>query len=205
MRVTALHQKRKSLTAVVFEDGSELSLDSETVLSEGIKVGSEIDDIEKLGYLSDLKRAKSRALWYLSRADHSEKALFDKLKRGGFCEAACRDALDRMKELGLVDDERYAKRLCEYLSQSGVSNRELEHKLISKGIPGRMARELARGTEDESQRLDYLLRHKYSGKLSDSEGVKKVFAALIRKGFSYSDVRAAMKNYSEELEYSEDL
>ena len=76
MKVTALKEKRKAITAVILDDGSELLLDSETVYIEKIKVGSEIENTEELIYKSDYKRAKSRALWYLSRSSHSEKELY---------------------------------------------------------------------------------------------------------------------------------
>ncbi len=204
MKVTALQQKRKALTAVIFDDGSEALLDSELVIIENIRVGSDIDDTQRLIYLSDFKRAKSRALWYLSRSDHSEKALYDKLIRGGFSEIASRDAVDRMKELGLINDEAYAARMAEYLSQSGISKREAEYKLISRGIPRDIAHELSYTEGDEVEKIKHLLEHKYANKLGDEDSVKKVFASLIRKGFSYSDVKSALKEYSEEILYSED-
>lgn len=204
MKVTALKQCKKALTAVIFDDGSEALLDSELVIIENIKVGSEIEDLEHLIYLSDFKRAKSRALWYLSRSDHSEKALLDKLIRGGFSENASRDAVDRMKELGLINDEAYAARMAEYLNSSGISKRETEYKLISRGIPRDIAHELSHTEGDESPKIKYLLEHKYASKLGDEESVKKVFAALIRRGFSYSDVKSALKEYSEEILYSEE-
>ena len=34
--------------------------------------------------------------------------------------------------------------------------------------------------------------------------MQRVYAALVRKGFSFSAVRNALKKYSEELEYSEE-
>ena len=204
MRVAALKKRRKAITAVIFDDGSELLLDSELIIIEHIKVGTEIDNIEELKYKSDFKRAKSRALWYLSRSDHSEKALIDKLRRGGFSEQASADAVARMAELGLINDEAYAKRLAEYLTSSGISKREAEQKLIAKGISRELARAFTESDEDEKDKIKYLLEHKYSKKLGDEESVKKVFAALIRKGFSYSDVKAALKDYSEEIMYSED-
>ena len=204
MRVAALKQKRKMLTAVIFDDGSEMCLDSELVIMENIKVGSEIDDLDELLYRSDLKRAKSRALWYLSRSDHSEKALFDKLNRGEFSPEAAKEAVERMKELGLINDAAYAERMAEYLKTSGISRREAEVKMINRGINRELAREILEDEGDEVSKVKYLLEHKYSSKLSDEESVKKVFAALIRKGFSYSDVKSAMKEYSEEIMYSED-
>lgn len=204
MKVTALKQMKKAITAVTLEDGSELLLDSELIIIENIKIGSEIDDVDNLKYLSDYKRAKSRALWYLSRGDLSEKALYDKLVRGEFSERASRDAVERMKELGLVNDEAYATRIAEYLKNCGISKREAEYKMISRGIPRDIAHALLESEENECEKIKYLLEHKYANKLSDEESVKKVFAALIRKGFSYSDVKSALREYSEEIYNSED-
>ncbi len=204
MRVTALKSGRKQITAVTLEDGSELLLDTELLIIENIKVGSDIENTEELIYKSDFKRAKSRALWYLSRSDHSEKALYDKLVRGGFSEQASGDAVERMRELGLVNDEAYAARMAEYLMQSGISKREAEFKLINRGIPRELARSFTENDENEVEKIKYLLKHKYQNRLSDEEQVRKVFTALIRKGFSFGDVKEALKEYSEEILYSED-
>ena len=204
MKVVNLQQKRKSLTAVVFDDGSELLVDSEIALIENITIGSEIENIEKIIYKSDFKRAKSRALWYLSRGDLSEKSLFEKLVRGGFSETASRDAVERMKELGLVNDYMYAKRLADYLSNTGISNREIQFKLTQKGIDRDIVRELSKSENDEIDKIKYLIEHKYKNKLDGESNIQKVFAALVRKGFSYSDVKAALRDYSEKLRYSED-
>ncbi len=204
MKVTALKEKRKAITAVTLDDGSELLLDSETVYIEKIKVGSVINDVDELIYKSDYKRAKSRALWYLSRSSHSEKALFDKLIRGGFSETASKDAVERMRELSLIDDEAFAARLAEYYKGSGISAREAVQKMQQKGIERSLAASFFEDEEDEKDKIKYLLEHKYAKKLGDEESVKKVFAALIRKGFSYRDVRDALKDYSEEILYSEE-
>ena len=204
MKVVNLQQKRKSLTAIVFDDGSELLVDSEIALIENIIIGSEIENIEKIIYKSDFKRAKSRALWYLSRGDLSEKSLFEKLVRAGFSETASRDAVERMKELGLVNDYMYAKRLADYLSNTGISNREIQFKLTQKGIDRDIARELSKSENDEIDKIKYLIEHKYKNKLDGESNIQKVFAALVRKGFSYSDVKAALRDYSEKLRYSED-
>ena len=47
-----------------------------------------------------------------------------------------------------------------------------------------------------------VLEKKYRTKLSNEENVKKVYAALIRKGFSFSAVKEELKAYSEELALS---
>ena len=206
MKIVSLKDRRKGLTAVLFEDGSELLLDSETVIINNLAPGVVIDDPDALVYESDLKRAKSRALWYLSRGDLSEKKLREKLIQGGFCEDACNAAVSRMKELGLINDERLAERLYQYLGESGASKREIVFKLQNKGISASVAKELCeRDESDETEKIKKLIKTKYAGKVATEEGVRKVFGALIRHGYSYGDVRDALKAYSEEIEYSEEF
>lgn len=205
MKIIALQNRRKGLTALKLEDGSDLIIDTEIVIMRDIRPGIDIDDPVALLYDSDYKRAKSRALWYLSRGDHSEKALYDKLVSGGFSEEASAAAVERMTELDLIDDERYARRLAEYLSASGTSRREIYFKLINKGIPSSVAREITEEDDsDECEKIKILIETKYSKKLDTEEGVQKVFAALVRKGFSFSDIKDAFKAYNEEINYDED-
>lgn len=206
MKIIAVQNRRKGLTALKLEDGSELILDTEIVIMRDLKSGVNIDDPIALLYDSDYKRAKSRALWYLSRGDHSEKALYDKLVSGGFSEEASAAAVERMRELDLIDDERYARRLAEYMSASGISRREIYYKLTNKGIPSSVAKEvIEEDNSDESQKIKKLIETKYSKKLETEEGVQKVFAALQRKGFSFSDIKDAFKEYNEEINCNEEF
>lgn len=199
MKIVSLKDRRKSLTAVILEDGSELLLDSETVIINNLAPGVRLDDPDALVYESDLKRAKSRALWYLSRSDLSEKKLKEKLTQGGFKSDAAEAAVLRMKELGLINDERLAERLYEYLSSTGASKKEIIYKLQNKGIPYQTVKHLAEeDTSDESEKVKNLIETKYASKLKDDSGVQKVFAALLRKGYSFSDVRTALKAYTDE-------
>lgn len=205
MKIVKVSPRRKHLTALILEDGSELLIDSEIVAIKNLTAGSVIENAEELLFQSDNKRARSRAMWYLSRQDHSEKTLFDKLIKGGFSPEASRAAVDRMVELGLINDERYAARLCEFYSEAGMSLREQYAKLMLKGVPSDIARELTAKNGDETDKVRRLIDRKYASKLQTDEGVQKVYAALIRKGFSYSDVKAALREYSENLDNSEDF
>lgn len=206
MKIVSLKDKRKGLTSVLLEDGCELLLDTEIVIANSLTPGAVLDDPDKLLFESDVKRAKSRALWYLSRGDLSRKKLQEKLIRGGFMPSAAIQAVERMEELSLIDDTRLAQRLYEYLSESGASKREILYKLQNKGIPSDIAKQIIEADESsESEKLKKLIKTKYALKLHNEENVKKVFAALIRKGYNYSDVREALKAYSEELENSEEF
>lgn len=169
--------------------------ENDVITAEQIK-----EHIEESEYI----RAKSRAMWFLDRADHSEKALYDKLIRGGIAPAACAKAVARLKELGLLDDERYAARAAERMRDINISRREAYAKMIQKGIPRDIVNEALDNTEfDESAQIRALIDKKYRLKIETEGGTQKVYAALIRKGFSYGAVRDVLKAYSEELKYSD--
>ncbi len=205
MKIIAISVRRKHITALKLEDGTELLLDSDIVAEKALKPGGFIADPDALLYESDLKRAKSRALWYLSRGDHSRHALTEKLINGGFSKEAAAAAVERMEELSLIDDQRYAAHLCQILSSSGVSKKELYYKLINKGISSELAKNTVEEIEgEESEKILGLLKTKYSSKLDCEENIQKVFATLVRKGFSYYDIKDAFKAYNEEIECEED-
>lgn len=206
MKIVALQNRRKCLTALKLENGEELLLDTEIVIIRDLKPGVFIDDPDALLYESDYKRAKSCALWYLSRGDLTEKGLLEKLRNAGFGQKATEDAVERMKELALIDDEKFARRTAEILESSGSSEKEIYFKLINKGVPSDLAKEVLFESEtDESEKIKGLLYTKYQSKLSTEEGVQKVIAALARKGFSFSDIKDALRGYMEEITYEEDI
>lgn len=206
MKIIALQNRRKCLTALKLENGEELLLDTEIVIMRDLKPGVFIDDPDALLYESDFKRAKSRALWYLSRGDLSEKGLTEKLKNAGFTKGAAEAAVERMTELGLIDDGKYARRLLESLTLSGASEKEIYFKLINKGIPSDIAKEILSEDEtEESDKIKRLLETKYQSRLTTEEGVQKVIASLARKGFSFSDIKDALRAYNEEINCEEDI
>ncbi len=205
MLITQISERRKGITLVV-ADGQEFLLNSDTLYSSGLSVGMNVehDVLLKLKKQSDEERAKSRALWYLSRGDHSKKALLEKLYRN-FPQDASIKAVERMEELGLIDDLRYATNVASSLSSTNTSDREIVRKLFAKGVPSELAKQVVSELEsDSSAQIRQLLERKYSRRLIDEDGVRKVYAALIRKGFSHSDVRAALREYSENLDNCEE-
>lgn len=207
MTVTALKNEKKHLTRVLFNDDTEILLDSDICAESSlIRVGRELssEELKELKEASDYKRAKSRALWYLDRMDYTEKALFDKLLKAGFSKKASARVLARLCELGVVDDRRYAERFIERCNENNISKREAMHKMLLKGIPYDLARELLSENEcDEACQIENLLNGKYAYKLTCEKGPEKVFAALARKGFSFSEIRKAMKKYTEIKEFED--
>ncbi len=207
MQITAINKDKKHLTKITLSNGEECFLDNDVISENGLFKTAEIDEefLSELKFSSDFKRAKSRALWYLDRMDYTEKALFEKLVRAGFSKKASDAVIAKLCELALIDDRRYAERMADRLIANNISKREALNKMYLKGIPLDLAKEILNQTEsDEGAQIKALLEGKFAYKLTLENGVEKVFAALVRKGFSFGEIKKVLKEYKEELEFCEE-
>lgn len=197
-------QKGKANKIHISIDGEyRLTVDADFWFSSGYVSGDEIDE-EQYKILADRiakRRCFNRALNILSRRDHCEKELFNKLRRTDGDEAAAH-AVERIKSLGYINDERYAQNLAEELgSRKGYGLRAIRSELIKRGVDHETADNTINSiTLDESDNIRVLLEGKFSRKLTTEKGRKQVFAALMRLGYSYSDIRSALSEYNENYE-----
>ena len=207
MTVLEIKPARKHLTSISFDNGETVLLDNDTVYENCIKAKSDLTEekVKELKEDSDYRRAKSRALWYLDRMPLTEKALYEKLVKAGFSGSASAKVLAKFVELGLIDDCRFAENFAAFCAERNISKREIKQKMYLKGVPREISeRVLENLDQSEEDQIKALIATKYKTKITAENGIQKVYAALIRKGFSFSAVRAALKQYSEELEYSEE-
>ena len=79
--------------------------------------------------------------------------------------------------------------------QNGISN-EISNKLL-KEDEDLAVTDLSRAVE--------LLKAKYINKIGDEEGRKKTFAALMRRGFSYSDIKKAFELVLRSDDFEEEI
>lgn len=214
MKIVEIRPRRKSVSGIVFdceidpkEFGADpdaagfLSLDSELCEMKHLKAGMELSDAEVLELVreSHTKRAKSRALWYLSRGDCSRQTLFEKLNRS-FPDYACKSACNRMEELGFINDEAYAKRrLQRIIDEKKVSVRMAKQLLKLEGIDSDLIDDAAEEVEyNPIETIVLLIERKYKNKLGDKAGTDKVIAALMRKGYSFSEIKEALAQFDPE-------
>lgn len=206
MIITDIVKDKKHQAKVVLDSGEAVLLDLDLFSEVPLKKGDEItaEKLIELNEKSEFLRAKSRALWCLDRAPYSEKGLYDKLITARFSPKTAAAVIKRLKELGLIDDVRYAARLCEYFKEKGLSRRETFHKMLLKGLPKEIVNDALLECEiDEPSQIKTLISKKYKNKMESKEDTQKVYASLIRKGFSYSAVKEALKNYTEDTDWEE--
>ena len=133
---------------------------------------------------------------------HSEKELVMKLVLKGHKKEYAVNAVSLLKEYNYVNDERtaeiYAKDLFE---RKGMSVNGIINELCRKGISREIAcNAVEKLDNDPILRIIDLLNRKYSRFLSDEKGIRKTVSALQRLGYSWSDIRTALRQYEIETE-----
>ena len=184
----------------------KIYLHRDIVSENGLEKGMEISENEadELMYRNDVRRAKERALYLLEGREYSYSSLFDKLEQN-YDEDVCFEVCNKMKELGLLDDRRYAEKLCRQLFEVKKFGRyRVRMEMKMKGISPELAEEMIELYCEENnvlEGLEELVERKYERYLTDRKGVEKVKAALVRKGYSYSDIREVLDMY--DLDFDE--
>lgn len=159
-----------------------------------IKDGTEIDEetwqelVDKINF----RKAVDKCYDLLSRRDHSVKELKTKLLRT-VDEKNAQRAIDKMLDLGYLDDEKYAKMLLNHLiNDKRMSKSFIKQEMFKRGLSSDIIANTLEDVEiDNTSSCAELILTKYRNKLNAEGGKEKVIAALMRKGFSYSDIKDA--------------
>lgn len=143
------------------------------------------------------KRAKLRAMHLLERMDRTEAELYTKLKRDLYPEDIIEIAMQYVKSFGYIGDKGYARRFVES-RQGSKSKLEIKMSLLQKGISKEIVSEVLEAYydgQDESMAIQRLLdKKRFSAETATEEGKRKIYGYLMRKGFSYEEIRRVIKD-----------
>lgn len=154
------------------------------------------DDIYDSLRLIVIKRAKLRAMHLLSDMGRTESQLRTKLKQGGYAEDAVEAAIRYVKSFGYI---KYG--ICKEFIDSRKdrkSKKELYAALLQKGVPAEIVEQVFEeadyGEKDSRQAIEALMRKRsYNPETADVKEKQKMMGYLMRKGFSYQDVRNVLQ------------
>lgn len=179
---------------LLLDDEYQITTDIDFWAEHYFKDGTEItqEEWESLTDSIYFKKAVDKCYDLLSRRDHSVKELKTKLLRT-IDEKNADKAIEKMLEYGYLDDEKYARNLVKYLAQSrNMSKNHIKQEMFKRGIPNEIINLVMEDYEfDNVSSVVDLIMTKYRNKLNNEDGNKKVIASLMRKGFSYSDIKNA--------------
>ncbi len=200
MTIIEARRQRRCLYRLVLDDAREISVDVHTFDESAHRVGGSIteEQLEALQQQSMYNRARERALYLLGLRDYACRELEQKL----LCEATPEIAaavVERLRDVGLLDDEQYAARMARSLSEyKQMPRRRVMQELQRRGV----ARDTAAAAAEDISCEDYeqalaILNKKYYNKMVDRDARQRVAAALARRGFSYEAVRQAMQAFDD--------
>lgn len=76
-----------------------------------------------------------KALDLLTYHDFSDKAMTDRLKRKGATDEQAREAVDKLNEYGILNEERYAERVySSWLSKGSYGKLHLQAELVKRAV-----------------------------------------------------------------------
>ena len=201
LRITALRQLSSEQLRVVLSDGTELASTLGVAAELRLYRGMTLDE-EKLAALKEssaLALLKGRALDLLSRRPMSAKELKDKLLQKGADEESAALTVRWLLERKLLDDESYAAAVARHYAQKGYGEGRVRQELSRRGVPRDYWDGALEQRPDNTEKIDRLI----AARLHDPENrdeVRKVSAALFRRGFGWDEIRAALKRFHAEAE-----
>ena len=169
-------------TATVrLSDGSSFFAPAEVVAGEGLFTGAVLDDdhLQSLRSRSEFVLARSRALSLLSRSAHTRRGLARKLEARGFGPEAVKAAIDRMTELGYLDDRAFALDWARArLTNRAEGWKAVYRGLLGRGVPRTIAGETA--TEVCSDEAELEMAHRLVEDLSPRSAASRLTARGFR-------------------------
>lgn len=174
------------------EDDTILRLSREELLRFGLFEGMELEP-EFLERELAAARTKSAAANMIGRRALSKRELEQRLSKKGAEEGDIREAVDWLEEIGAVDDADYAAAVVRHYGGKGYGVARVREELRHKGIARELWDEALQEMPDSADILDQLIRKKCRGDLNDPKELKRVSDGLLRRGFGWGEVKAALR------------
>lgn len=183
---------------VVFQDGESLALYNGEIRRLDIAVGKEIDEEEYYTTIYPVlkKRAFARLMHILEKSFKSENDIVKKLKLSFYPEEAIKEAIEKAKKFGYINDDRYAERYINTYKDK-YSKMKLKYKLLEKGINKEIIdNALESFTVDEEPMIKKLLNKKHYFETEEPDKKQKIIASIMRQGFKYQKIKDVIKDTS---------
>lgn len=200
MIITALRQTSTDRVTVGLEDGKEIKSSLGVVTDWRLFSGKDLSEEELSLLRRDSSRALARdlALELISRRLMSRREVKEKLLQKGADEDAADYSVQWLTGHGFLSDESYAAAVARHYAAKGYGAGRVRSELSRRGVE----RELWDEAVEQMPQTDEKLRKLIAARLKDPEDrdqIRKVSAALFRRGYSWEEIRAALRSYTDEI------
>ena len=204
MKITRIENSKhvQERVLVYLEEGDPLRITQNELLQFGLYQGMDLSpelvvQLQKTGRRSESRAAAARMA---SGRMLSRRELTDKLNRKGVDPDTAAETADWLESLGAVDDIAYAGVIARHYAAGGYGPGRVRQELQKRGIPRELWDDALFQLPDSAEAIDLFLRKKLGGRTPDRAMLKKLSDALLRRGFSWNDIRPALNRLGGEIE-----
>ena len=181
--------KRVLKNKYLFENGLTIGLNNEIINKYDLKKREELSQEEYLQVLE--LAALSTSYYYLAKRDYTKKEIYNKLLQKYWEKIPVLKVISKLEEAGYINDKEFA---ISYIKNRKCGRKKIEYELKIKGITSEILEEILEFYEEDDE-LEEL--SKAWEKLGNKDEQKKI-ASLMRKGFSYGDIKKVIAKKREE-------
>ena len=195
------YSKSKEVFEVVFEDETKLLLNYN--IFEKYKVSVDMDfsenEILEMKYFSDIERAKSRAINYISRKLKTKYEVRLKLKENGFAEDVIDEVLDILEKEEYLNDKVYCEIFIEDKKKlNGYGKNKIKSLLIQKGISKNIFEDFLNEFEydeefDNALKMGIKKLELLSNEEDNFKKKQKIINYLTYRGFGFDVINDVLK------------
>ena len=204
MVIAKIQKKNDNNVIVLLDNEQKLFLSYEVLLKNGLRKGSEISE-SHFDYLVKENQKffiKQKAYMLLGKRLHSVYELRTKLRQKKYDQDLISLTIDELINGGYLDDMKFAEMYSdEKLRLKLWGKTKLKSELMKKGISSQIItvvlEEKFPGSDEELDNASQLAKKKYiqlkNRNMEKQKLVKRLYAFLISKGYSYDISRQAIE------------
>ena len=181
------------------EGGDLLRITESELLRFGLSIGLDIDDgtVVELQQSGARSETRVRAANMISARPLSRRELVKRLREKGALESDAEAAADWLEEIGALNDADYASMLVRHYGGMGYGEAKIRDELYRRGVGRELWEDALAASPDAQETIARVIAQKTKGRALDEKGRKRLSDMLLRRGFAWRDVRAALAAYGE--------
>ncbi|WBB29773.1 regulatory protein RecX [Parvimonas micra] len=195
------YSKSKEVFEVVFEDETRLLLNYNIFEKYKVSVDMDFseDEILEMKYFSDIERAKSRAINYISGKLKTKYEVRLKLKENGFAEDVIDEVLDILEKEEYLNDKVYCEIFIEDKKKlNGYGKNKIKSLLIQKGISKNIFEGFLNEFEydeefDNALKMGIKKLELLSNEEDNFKKKQKIINYLVYRGFGFDVINDVLK------------
>lgn len=202
--ITGLTQSAKSTDRFYaeFDNGEGFTVTIGHIADFSLYTGRtlKMEEYRDLSIAAERSKARSMAMRMLGNRPMSKGEIAEKLEGKGFRAEVSQEAALWLEEIGAVDEEDYAAMIVRHYAGRGYGLQKIKNELFKRRIPKELWEEAISQMPETDEEIDRLLSSRFRNREIDDKEIKKASDMLLRRGFSYEEVRSALRRLRENIE-----